>query len=266
MKEERVVSFSGGKDSTALILHLKEQGIEHQTVFCDTGWEHQITTDYIEYINETILNGELITLVHKRFPKGMREMVKFYKQVPNARFRSCTGILKVQPMMQWLKTQEIEIVYQGIRAEESTKRAQMDKREFNKDYDAYIERPLMDWKAQDVFDIHKKHDIKPNPLYLKGAERVGCFPCIMINHREIKNTRDEFPEIWENMEELEKLSGGYFFGAGYIPKRYQTGENKKGQKIPTIDDVKKYLETPESLGQLSFMPPQKCMSVYNLCE
>ena len=28
--------------------------------------------------------------------------------------------------------------------------------------------------------------MKPNPLYLLGAGRVGCFPCVLVNHRELK--------------------------------------------------------------------------------
>ena len=33
-----VVSVSGGKDSTATCLHLKELGIPYQAIFFDTGW------------------------------------------------------------------------------------------------------------------------------------------------------------------------------------------------------------------------------------
>lgn len=40
---KHVVCFSGGKDSTALVLWAKENLAEFITVFCDTGWEHKIT-------------------------------------------------------------------------------------------------------------------------------------------------------------------------------------------------------------------------------
>jgi 3'-phosphoadenosine 5'-phosphosulfate sulfotransferase (PAPS reductase)/FAD synthetase len=43
-----IASVSGGKDSTAMCLHLKEQGLEYRAVFMDTGWETQAVYDYID--------------------------------------------------------------------------------------------------------------------------------------------------------------------------------------------------------------------------
>jgi 3'-phosphoadenosine 5'-phosphosulfate sulfotransferase (PAPS reductase)/FAD synthetase len=54
-----IVCFSGGKDSTALVLWAKENLLEFTTVFCDTGWEHPITYAYVEEINQTLLGGEV---------------------------------------------------------------------------------------------------------------------------------------------------------------------------------------------------------------
>jgi len=42
-----VASISGGKDSAALSLWLAEQGIDHDRVFADTGWEHPATYEYL---------------------------------------------------------------------------------------------------------------------------------------------------------------------------------------------------------------------------
>lgn len=54
---KKIISFSGGKDSTALILWAKENLEVFETVFCDTNWEHPITYKYIEYINKALLGG-----------------------------------------------------------------------------------------------------------------------------------------------------------------------------------------------------------------
>ena len=47
-----VCSVSGGKDSIAMALWIKEQGLEESNdvhyVFADTGWEHPVLYEYIE--------------------------------------------------------------------------------------------------------------------------------------------------------------------------------------------------------------------------
>ena len=42
-----VLSVSGGKDSTATGLLLRERGIQFRAVHMDTGWEHQATERYV---------------------------------------------------------------------------------------------------------------------------------------------------------------------------------------------------------------------------
>ena len=42
-----VAAISGGKDSAAMTLFLKENEIPFEAVFMDTKWEHPATLDYI---------------------------------------------------------------------------------------------------------------------------------------------------------------------------------------------------------------------------
>lgn len=49
-----ILTFSGGKDSMAMRLLAMEQGIEVTTVFCDTGNEHPLTYEYIDYIESKL--------------------------------------------------------------------------------------------------------------------------------------------------------------------------------------------------------------------
>lgn len=66
-KTKNIISFSGGKDSTALILWAKENLKEFDVIFCDTNWENRITYDYIQYINEILLGDRLITLKSSKY-------------------------------------------------------------------------------------------------------------------------------------------------------------------------------------------------------
>ncbi|WP_321404531.1 phosphoadenosine phosphosulfate reductase family protein [Maridesulfovibrio sp.] len=51
--ENNVVSFSGGKDSTALLLMMLEKGIPvHSAVFFDTGWEFPLMCEHIDRLEK----------------------------------------------------------------------------------------------------------------------------------------------------------------------------------------------------------------------
>ncbi|WP_418919844.1 phosphoadenosine phosphosulfate reductase family protein, partial [Alistipes putredinis] len=50
-----IVTFSGGKDSLAALLWVREHITKNfTTVFCDTGWEHPLTYEYINRIADKL--------------------------------------------------------------------------------------------------------------------------------------------------------------------------------------------------------------------
>jgi 3'-phosphoadenosine 5'-phosphosulfate sulfotransferase (PAPS reductase)/FAD synthetase len=264
---KHIVCFSGGKDSTALVLWAKENLPDFTAVFCDTGWEHPITYAYVEEINKTLLGGSLVILRSEKYPGGMPQLVQIKKRVPSAKARFCTEALKVRPMIDWMQTINDEItVYQGIRADESESRSRMLPRQWSDDFDAWIERPLLTWTAAQCFALMAERGIQPNPLYLLGASRVGCFPCVMVNQHELKSLMKRLPEIKEAIASLEAINDRSFFPPNYIPERFQTGHDpKSGKSFPKCEDVFRYIESVDE-DQIPMFPARSCMSVYNLCE
>lgn len=260
-----IIQFSGGKDSTALVLWAKEQNWPEgfTAVFCDTFWEHPETYEYIKHVDRTLLNGKLVWLPSE----GMRALVARKGRVPSSCARFCTQELKVRPFLKWLETQQDDrTIYQGIRADESATRREAGSRLWSDDFDAWIERPLYSWTVDDVIAIHERHGIAMNPLYRKGAARVGCFPCIMTNHGELRRASETMPEVWDRIAGLEAVAGRSFFKPGYIPDRCCSGYDPKSQtKFPTADDVRRYV-TAEDQPRLWNDGPVRCLSVYNLCE
>lgn len=52
-EEQNVLSLSGGKDSTAMLLLAIERGTDNlRPVFCDTGNEHRLTYEYVQYLEK----------------------------------------------------------------------------------------------------------------------------------------------------------------------------------------------------------------------
>ena len=198
-----VASISGGKDSAAMSLHLKELGLEHRRVFMDTGWEHEATYEY--------LRGELTRVIGPieeiSGPLKMEALVLKKGMFPSRMRRFCTQQLKVFPMRDYIRglqdAGEEILNTVGIRAAESEARSKLPEREWNETFDCEVWRPLIRWTEADVIEIHKRHGLKPNPLYLRGATRVGCWPCIFARKAEIRLMADTDPARVDRIRKLE---------------------------------------------------------------
>jgi 3'-phosphoadenosine 5'-phosphosulfate sulfotransferase (PAPS reductase)/FAD synthetase len=188
-----IASVSGGKDSAAMCLWLREQGIEHDRVFMDTGWEHDLTYEYLR----GPLTALLGPIVEIRAPLLMEDLIRKKGMFPSRVRRFCTQELKVKPMQRYLAGRqdagEELINAVGIRAAESDSRSKMPEWEWQDGFDCEVWRPIISWSEQQVIDIHRRHGLAPNPLYLLGATRVGCWPCIHARKSEIRLIADKDP-------------------------------------------------------------------------
>jgi len=234
-----VVSVSGGKDSTATCLLLREAGIPFQAIHMDTGWEHEATESYVrEYLPGII--GPIRILKSKK--GGMEDLIKHKGMFPSRMRRFCTQELKVFPFHAYFKEIQLKgedpISVVGIRAGESKAREKLSEWEHitrGADYEMW--RPIIRFSEPDVIALHQRHGIKPNPLYLKGATRVGCWPCIFARKKEIRLISEIDPARIDRIERLEadvtKLANDRHAKAGKpmrSPPRYFQA------KLPMIDN------------------------------
>lgn len=204
LKGKRVVaSISGGKDSAALSLWLHENGIEHDRVFADTGWEAAVTYAYVF--------GELQRVIGKiakvRADKQMIDLIRHKRTFPSKKKKWCTEELKLKPIkahLDVLVAQGHDVVNAvGIRRMEGEERSEALEWEHADFYDCDVWRPLVEWTVEDVIAIHERHGLRPNPLYLMGANRVGCWPCIRSVKEEIRLIAEIDPERARLLGDLE---------------------------------------------------------------
>ena len=244
-----IVTFSGGKDSLAALLWVREHITKNfTTVFCDTGWEHPLTYEYINRIADR-LNLDLVTLKSPKYD-GMVGLAKQKKRWPSTRARFCTQELKPygydkagKPKMHTYRGHDVRV--------------------FRKQYADDLLRPVFDWSAQQVIDYILSAGLEPNPLYTMGYKRVGCWPCVMASQRDILNISRQSPDRIEQIATLEHDLKSSFFGPDKIPAHAITS----GEKYPTINDVVQYVKWQNATGSLfDDDTATSCMSFYGLCE
>ena len=287
-----IVTFSGGKDSLAALLWIRNNFTKNfTTVFCDTGWEHPLTYKYIKHVKE-ILNLDLVVLKSKKYD-GMIDLVKKKSRFPSSQRRFCTSELKSIPTIDYLLDiiNDDFIIIQGIRAAESESRSKMaaqcnyfkyylepykqDKKgkdvfhsyrrkeilSFCKKHATDVWRPVFNWTAQKTIDYIVENGLEPNPLYKMGFKRVGCFPCIMSANTEIYQITQRFPERITEIAQYEKECNSSFFSPDSMPKSCYKG------RYPLITDVARYVKNKHATGTLfGEYQPTSCISYYGLCE
>lgn len=271
----RIVSVSGGKDSTALYLWAKERwGQEFLPVFADTGHEHPVTLNYVRNIHE-MAEGPKVHWVKADFSarlekqgkpisdKPFKDLITWKGRAPSPKAQFCTEHLKMRPIKEWLesirKDSDTVEMYVGIRAAESERRSKMPEHEWSDFYDCDLYRPLLRWSEEQVWETLKRHGVPPNPLYTEaGSSRVGCYPCIHARKSELAAMPDW---AWNRLKEYEHAVGRSWFPAGMVP----------GVFIPTIEDVKEWSKTVRGGTQFDMFPPDSkdvpsCMSTWGVCE
>ena len=144
-----VVSMSGGKDSAACALYLRELGIPFSLAFSDTGWEHSATYAHLEYLASKlgpirtlradipILSGyeaEIAEMEAMLDPAGaalgsprpspMVRLCIWKGCFPGQDTRWCTSALKVETAALMFENAEDTVNVVGIRRGESLARSQ----------------------------------------------------------------------------------------------------------------------------------------------
>ncbi len=189
------VSFSGGKDSTA-ILHLARKAGVTKAFFIDTGIEFSETVEFVRSQGVEVIQkaGDFWQAVEKAGPPGKDN-------------RWCCKLLKLHPLKLYLADVGPCVTIQGNRWYESWNRADLEETSQNPANPLQLNvSPIRNWRALEVFLYLWWQKAEINPLYDKGLERIGCYLCpamleseyeeLRIIHPEYARRWDAFLETW----------------------------------------------------------------------
>lgn len=114
-----ILGLSGGKDSSALAVYMRDRVPDMEYVFCDTDKELPETYEYLAKL-EAFLGKPIIRLNADR---GFDHWLQVYGgYLPSSRMRWCTRQLKLKPFEKYVGRDEV-VSYVGIRADEERREA-----------------------------------------------------------------------------------------------------------------------------------------------
>jgi len=207
-----VISFSGGKDSCAMLAYIcdKYPNASKHIVFADTGWEHNGVEEWCQDIASRF--GQTVNIV-KSDTKDFFSMVEKRGMFPGAKYRQCTSDLKRGPIQKWIRNNCGPRVVQaiGIRAEESNARSKQKPLKRNKSltnskrtvYDWF---PIFDWTEEEVKQYLADRNIPLHPVY-EYLPRFSCQVCIFNTPKELNAIRHHNPTAFKKIADLEKKIG-----------------------------------------------------------
>lgn len=208
-----VISFSGGKDSTAMLLVMLERGdpIDHVVAF-DTGWEFPAMIDHWDSVEK--YTGIKITRLRPEqsfdywlfdrpiTAKNGPDKGKIHRHGngwPSWTRRWCTRE-KVNSITRHLKGIENPISFIGFASDEKH-------RLIGRVCKIPERYPLMELgiSEADALQICKKHGFNWGGLY-DHFNRVSCFCCPLQRIGELRKLRKNFPDLWAKMLDWDSMS------------------------------------------------------------
>jgi len=196
-KYRHVIGISGGKDSAALAVYIKEHYPEvHDKVeyfFTDTGAELPEIYDFLDKL-EAYLGKEIVRLNSgQEFEHWLKMHDEF---LPSIKQRWCTRVMKIKPFENFVGNDPV-ISYVGIRADEN-REGYISHRETIKAVFPFVEDGLV---RDDIFRILE--DSVGIPEYYKWRSRSGCYFCFFQRQDEWKGLKEHHPELFEKAKEFE---------------------------------------------------------------
>ena len=263
-----IVTYSGGKDSDVL-LHLAESYLkadEFEVLNSHTSVDAPQTVYHIREVFKRLgTKGIKATVYQPRYKDGtpitMWNLIPKKLMPPTRMVRYCCSVLKEAstPNRMCLtgvrgaesrnrqgrdifnvigKTYKDALYFSLNHAQEVHEEAQEIQDDAwdctliktMKDHNNVVCTPIYYWEDCDIWDYIRQENIKVNPLYQMGYDRVGCVGCPLATHKKMLKEFEDFPQYkkayikaFDRMLEERKKAGKENLGNDF--HHWETGED-----------------------------------------
>ena len=265
--DQFIVSFSGGKDSQ-VTLDLVSRVIppdDFMVIYSDTGME---IPPSIEIWEKTIkyYTANYPQLKFHLAQNPQKDTVELWEKfgLPSRIHRWCCTVAKTAPLYRDLKhligngKQPNVLVFEGVRAEESSKREAYDRIGKQVKHNNVINaRPVFSWSLTEIFLYLFSRNLFINQGYRYGLSRIGCIICPFSSDWNERIARKVYPDTMEpflNVIRKATIESGVIDVQDYIKEsRWKRRSGSKSNyygvsRIDIIDqsrDIKVLLTNPK---------------------
>lgn len=191
-----ICGISGGKDSSALAVYLRERIPDMEYFFCDTGAELPETYEYLDRLEVSL--GKKIERLNPR--KGFDHWFEVYRgALPSPQMRWCTKKMKIEPLEEWIGDSPA-ISYVAIRADEANRKGYVSTKPNITTTFPFVDDGI---DKDGVMRILDEAGVGL-PSYYEWRTRSGCYFCFYQRKAEWVGLAERHPELWERAVAIEQ--------------------------------------------------------------
>jgi hypothetical protein len=200
-----ILSLSGGKDSAALAIYLRDRVPDMEYIFSDTRKELPETYEYLERISSYL--GKPVTRLNAEI--GFDHWYEMYGgMIPSNHRRWCTRALKLKPFEAHCGDDKV-VNYVGLRADEERSGYISHKANIEAVY-PFKEDGLV---LRDIEEILRSSGVGMPPYTKWGRTRSGCYFCFYQQKIEWVRLKETYPDLYDKAKAYEKpyeKTGNFF--------------------------------------------------------
>lgn len=207
-----VLGVSGGKDSAALAIYMRDKVPEMEYFFTDTGAELPEVYEFLDRL-EDYLGKPIARLgLDRPFEHLLYHIHNGFLPSPNTRW--CTREMKIRPFEDWVGEDQV-ITYVAIRADENRDGYKSTKENITPKF-PFKEDGLV---RSDIDRILKQSGVGW-PAYYDWRSRSGCYFCFFQRKSEWVALAERHPDLFEKAKAYEKFDPST--GEGYTWSQSET--------------------------------------------